>query len=164
LELCGPGEGGLTPSNELLQGVLESVNIPTHVMIRPRAGDFNYTSDEFNQMLDSVAFVKSQCATGVVFGILKEDLTLDVERMHILIKASRPMKVVCHKAFDETPDAENTLDQLIELGVDEVLTSGHKRTALEGAQDLKGYLERSNGRIKIMAGGTVRAENIKALV
>jgi copper homeostasis protein len=81
LELCGPGDGGLTPSREVLVETLQKVNIPTHVMIRPRAGDFNYSEEEFEQMLTSIAEVKSTGAAGVVFGVLRQDKTLDFERM-----------------------------------------------------------------------------------
>ena len=69
----------------------------------------------------------------MVFGILNQDRTIDKVRMGELITAARPMKVVCHKAFDETPDGKESLETLMELGVDEVLTSGHQRTAIDGA-------------------------------
>jgi copper homeostasis protein len=109
LELCGPGEGGLTPSKDLLLETLKQASIPTHVMIRPRSGDFNYSQEEFERMLDSVKLVKDIGAAGVVFGILNADKTLDKERMKTLIEASRPMKVVCHKAFDETPNEREAI-------------------------------------------------------
>jgi copper homeostasis protein len=54
LELCGPGEGGLTPSIEVIVEVTQAVKIPVHVMIRPRAGDFNYSDVEFEQMIGSI--------------------------------------------------------------------------------------------------------------
>lgn len=110
LELCGPGDGGLTPSREVLLETLQKVNIPTHVMIRPRAGDFNYSDAEFEQMLASIAEVKASSATGVVFGVLRPDNTLDLDRMKRLVEASKPLTVVCHKAFDETLKALDTID------------------------------------------------------
>lgn len=58
LELCGPGDGGLTPTIEVLTSVLQNLKIPTHVMIRPRSGDFNYSESEFDQMIDSINMVK----------------------------------------------------------------------------------------------------------
>lgn len=100
----------------------------------------------------------------MVFGILKEDKSLDIERMRTLIQEARPLKVVCHKAFDDTLLEFGTLDELMALGVDEVLTSGHKKTAVEGSPSLALYLERAEDRIKIIAGGTVRADNVRALV
>lgn len=93
-------------------------------------------------MLKSVEDVKAHGAAGVVFGILNQDSTIDVDRMKTLISAARPMKVVCHKAFDDTPKEDEALDQLISLGVDEVLTSGHQKTAVEGVKNLKSYKDR----------------------
>ena len=106
MELCGPGDGGLTPSLDVLYSVLENLRIPTHVMIRPRSGDFCYSESEFEQMIQSVREVKATGAAGVVFGILNQDNTIDMARMKKLVELSRPMKVVCHKAFDETPNAD----------------------------------------------------------
>lgn len=100
----------------------------------------------------------------MVFGILLPDKTIDQARMKTLIEASRPMKVVCHKAFDETPDGMAALETLMSLGVDEVLTSGQKKTAIEGAKELAEYYQSGAGKIKIMAGGTVRGENVQELV
>jgi copper homeostasis protein len=63
-------------------GTLQAVNIPTHVMIRPRSGDFAYSSDEFIEMLKSIELVKASGAAGVVFGILLANTKqIDVERM-----------------------------------------------------------------------------------
>jgi copper homeostasis protein len=73
LELCGPGDGGLTPSLGVLYSVLENMKIPTHVMIRPRSGDFCYSESEYEQMIQSIREVKSSGAAGVVFGILNPD-------------------------------------------------------------------------------------------
>jgi copper homeostasis protein len=113
LELCGPGDGGLTPTIEVLNSVLSNLKIPTHVMIRPRSGDFCYSDAEYNQMLESVKQVKETGAAGVVFGILNPDKTIDFPRMKTLVELSRPMRVVCHKAFDETPNSDQALDTLI---------------------------------------------------
>ena len=80
--------------------------------------------------------------------------------MKTLIDLAKPIRVVCHKAFDETPVPDRALDTLIELGVDEVLTSGHCKTAVEGASQLASHVKRADGKIIIMGGGTVRAVNI----
>ena len=84
LELCGPGDGGLTPTAEVVAGVYSAVKIPIHAMIRPRSGDFNYTDEEFKQMIISIKELKDSGISGVVFGILKEDLSIDIERMRVL--------------------------------------------------------------------------------
>lgn len=164
LELCGPGEGGLTPSAALLALVMAHARVPVHVMVRPREGGFTYSADEFRAMERGVELAKGAGAAGVVFGILDVDGTLDSARMRDLIALARPMRVACHRAFDRTPDADAALDALIGLDVDLVLTSGHATTALEGAATLARHVLRSAGRITILAGGTVRAVNVAALV
>ncbi len=172
LELCGPGEGGLTPSRALIGAVraaltaegTRAIAVPIHVMIRPREGDFRYSDAEFAEMRDGVLMAREAGAEGVVCGILRADGSLDVERMRTLVDLARPMRVACHRAFDRTPDADAALDQLIALGVDLVLTSGHAATALEGTGTLARHVRRAAGRIVILAGGGVRAGNVRRIL
>jgi copper homeostasis protein CutC len=200
LELCGPGEGGLTPSEALLDAVLGAVAIPVHVMVRPRAGDFAYSAEEFAAMERTVDALRTRAEGtandapdgggasrrigGVVFGILRADRTLDIERMAALAARARPLRVACHRAFDATPDADAALDQLLALGFDLVLTSGHAPTALEGAATLARHVQRAGEAARrtetslaagaarptampsltILAGGTVRAGNVRDLL
>ncbi len=163
LELCGPGEGGLTPSPHLLDAVLRIARVPVHVMIRPREGDFVYSADELAEMRRDVGVARDAGAHGVVFGILRADGSLDVDRMGELTALAN-LPVVCHRAFDRTPDADAALDALITLGVGRVLTSGHARTALEGRATLARHVRRAEGRITILAGGSVRAANVLELL
>lgn len=164
LELCGPGEGGLTPSDALLRDVLRVVRVPVHAMVRPRAGDFVYDATEFQAMRLTIAQLRGLGVSGVVFGVLLRDGRLDLERMAELRMLARGLRVVCHRSFDVTPNADEALEQLVALGVDEVLTSGHAATALEGAATLRRHVERAAGRIEILAGGGVRPHNVAALV
>lgn len=164
MELCGPGEGGLTPSAKLLANVLAAVKIPVHVMIRPRAGDFTCTPEEFETMEADVDRAKAAGAAGVVFGILRANGTLAASRMGALLARARPMSVACHRAFDSTPEPELALDTLLTLGMDLVLTSGHAKTALKGAAQLARHVERAGDRMTILAGGSVRADNVAAVV
>ena len=164
LELCGPGEGGLTPSRELLAAVLATVRIPVHAMTRPRTGDFVYTDEEFAQMRDDVAMIKASGAAGVVLGISNADGTIDLVRMRGLIAHARPLRVGVHRAFDRTPDADTALDQLIVLGVDVVLAAGHAPTAEEGIATLARLQARAAGRTVIMPGGGVRAHNVQRII
>ena len=164
LELCGPGEGGLTPSPALLEAVMATARVPVHVMIRPREGGFVYSAAELSLMREGIVAAKAAGATGVVFGVLGADGVLDAAEMGELVALARPLRVGCHRAFDRTPDPDAALDTLLELGVDLVLTSGHAPTALDGAATLARHVERAAGRIVILAGGTVRTENVHALV
>ena len=164
LELCGPGEGGLTPSPALLVEVLDAVRIPVHVMIRPRTGDFVYSADEFVAMKDGIAMVKAAGAAGVVFGITHADGTLDVAQMAELVTLARPLRVGIHRAFDRAPDFEVALDQVIALGIDVVLTSGHAESAEQGIPTLARLVTRAAGRTVILAGGGVRAPNVRRII
>ncbi|MDQ8178238.1 MAG: copper homeostasis protein CutC [Gemmatimonadota bacterium] len=164
LELCGPGEGGLTPSPDLLYEVLAAVRIPVHVMIRPRIGDFVYSADEFAAMQDGIAMAKAAGAAGVVFGITHADGALDVARMAELVALARPLRVGIHRAFDRAPDPEVALDQVIALGIDVVLTSGHAESAEQGIPTLARLVTRAAGRTVILAGGGVRAPNVRRII
>lgn len=164
LELCGPGEGGLTPSPELLASVLGAVRIPVHAMTRPRTGDFVYSDAEFAVMRDEVAMIRSAGCAGVVLGISDPDGRLDVARMGELIAIARPMRVGVHRAFDRTPDPDSALDQLIALGVDVVLAAGHAPTAEAGIATLARLHRRAAGRTTIMPGGGVRAHNVQRIM
>lgn len=164
LELCGPGEGGLTPSPALLVEVLDAVRIPVHVMIRPRTGDFVYSADEFVAMKDRIAMVKAAGAVGVVFGITHADGALDVARMAELVALVRPMRVGIHRAFDRAPDPYVALDQVIALGIDVVLTSGHAASAEQGIPTLARLVTRAAGRTVILAGGGVRTPNVRRII
>lgn len=164
LEVCGPGEGGLTPALATVGWLARSLKFTVHAMVRPRAGDFVYGLDEFEQMRRAIPRLREHGARGVVFGVLHTDGRLDYARMAELVALADGMRVVCHRAFDATPDADEALEQLIALGVHEVLTSGHAATALEGAQMLNRHVERAAGRIEILAGGGVRPHNVRALI
>lgn len=164
LELCGPGEGGLTPEPELVDAVVAAVNVPVHAMLRPREGDFVYSDAEFALMRADLQRLRSQRVQGVVFGVLLPDRRLDVARMRRLVDEAQGLATVCHRAFDRTPDAEDALRTLLALGVDEVLTSGHAETALDGADALRRFHALGAGRLAILAGGGVRPHNVRALV
>lgn len=164
LELCGPGEGGLTPAATTLDAVRERALVPIHVMIRPRAGDFVYRELELEEMRLAIGGAKAAGAAGVVLGVLNADGTLDGDRMAALVALARPLRVICHRAFDETPDADAALETLLSLGVDGVLTSGHARTALLGGTTIARHVARAGSRLEVIAGGSVRAPDARTLV
>ncbi len=167
LELCGPGEGGLTPPDGLLAQVRTRCAVPVRVMIRPRAGDFVYSPSEFQAMRRSIQVAADTGADGVVLGILRVSKALDLERMRDLVAAARPLRVICHRAFDLTPDAGEAFDQLVALGVDGVLTAGHAPTASEGAATIARHVRRADAAsrpLEVIAGGSVRGANARALV
>lgn len=165
LELCDCLlVGGTTPSAGLLEVVRSRVQIPIHVLIRPRAGDFCYSETEILVMEKDIVLAKSLGAEGIVCGVLHPDGTINVGAMHRLVELARPLYFTFHRAFDMTSDAKMALEDVISLGIGSLLTSGQKATAYEGRVLLADLVQQADGRIEIMPGGGVNEQNARALV
>lgn len=161
IELCASLlEGGITPSRATVAHALELAQVPIHVMVRPRGGDFLYSEAEFRSMRDDVAAIRAAGAAGVVFGCLTRGGDIDEPRMAALVEAAAGINVTCHRAFDMTRDAEASLEALVRLGVGRVLTSGQRDSALDGAELLARLIARARGRITILICGGLAPENI----
>lgn len=161
VELCASLlEGGLTPSLGVIRAALQIATIPFHVIVRPRGGDFLYSELEFQSMLEDVKALRDLGVVGVVIGCLTPDGKIDEPRTKALVDAARPMKVTCHRAFDMTRDYREAIEALVRTGVDRVLTSGQRDTAVEGSDILKDTIAIADGRIIIMACGALDADNI----
>ena len=164
IELCSAlREGGVTPSLGLLRAVRARTAVTLHVLIRPRAGDFLYTDDEFQIMREDIAVTAQAGADGVVFGILTAGADVDEERTAALVATARPLQVTFHRAFDMTRDPEDALRSVIRCGADRVLTSGAEPTAMLGRQRLRSLVESAASRIGVMVGGGVRPANVATL-
>jgi copper homeostasis protein len=165
VELCASlMEGGITPSFGTIRAALKLCYLPIHVILRPRGGDFLYSDAEFATMLDDAAELKKLNAAGMVIGCLTEDGRIDEDRMKALIEAAQPLRITCHRAFDMTRDPEEALEALIRCGVDRVLTSGQRATAVEAIPLLKKLNQQAAGRIVIMACGELAPDNIAQVV
>lgn len=161
VELCASLlEGGITPSMGVVREALRVATIPFHVIVRPRGGDFLYSELEFNAMIEDVKALREMGVAGVVIGCLTADGRIDEARTTALVEAARPMKVTCHRAFDMTADYREAIEALIRSGVDRVLTSGQRDTAVEGADILKDTIAIADGRIVVMACGALDQANI----
>lgn len=165
IELCTALEvGGLTPSPATMLAAKRLLTIPVCVLIRPRPGDFIYSDLEFENIKQDVVWCKQNGMDGVVIGILTKEGTLDMPKMRELAELARPMQVVCHRAFDQTPDPYAALEQLIALGFDRILTSGQAKNVVVGRDILRGLVGQANGRITIMPGNGVNEDNIAELI
>lgn len=165
VELCGAlGCGGVTPSAGLIVGaVRERGEMKVHVLIRPREGNFHYSTRELAVMEADIAAAKAAGADGVAIGALTEDGCVDVTAMKRLLKHCEGMSVTFHRAFDDCVDQFAALDTLIELGVDRVLTSGGQLSAPKGAERLAELVRHAAGRIVIMPGAGINGANIAEL-
>lgn len=160
-ELCSSiPEGGCTPSPGEIWKARQVPNIKIMVMIRPRGGDFLYTDDEIDIMINDIQTAKKLGANGVVFGCLTAEGDIDVVQMKKLMAHCDGLDVTCHRAFDMCRDPFKALEDLISVGVNRVLTSGLKPKAFDGIPTLKKLVEQSNGRIIIMPGCGVNKTNI----
>lgn len=165
VELCaGLPEGGTTPSAGMMAAVRQKIKIGLQVMIRPRGGDFCYSADEFGIMQRDILIAKQLAASGVVFGILNVDGTMDKERMRQLVDLARPLKSTCHRAFDMTSEFTQALDDLIEVGMDRVLTSGGRKNVVDAMPTLAQLVQHAQGRISVMACGELSKSNAKAVI
>ena len=164
VELCAsPAEGGVTPSLATIERVAAIPNLDLSVMIRPRGGDFLYSDEEFQTMLQDIAHARRAGATGVVFGILTADGRVDVERTRALVEAAEGMECTFHRAVDMTEDYAQAVEDVIATGCRRILTSGGYDKAIDGIENIRRAVELSRGSIEIMAGSGVVAKNAAEL-
>ena len=161
LELCAHLElGGLTPGLEFIRQVRSAVQIPIHVMIRPRPGDFVYTTREFAEMKQSISAIKTENAQGIVTGVLLPGHSVDTHRTRELVTLASPMQVTFHRAFDETKDLAAALEDIVLTGAHRILTSGGADDAQSGAPVLRSLIQQAGNRIAILPGGGLFPGNI----
>lgn len=154
VELCDNlMEGGTTPSAGMIELARKHLTLGLQVIIRPRGGDFCYTEIEFEIMKRDIETAKQLGADGIVIGILTPEGRVDIGRTRTLIELARPLNVTFHRAFDMTTDPNQALEDLIELGVDHILTSGQAYSVLEGLDLITELVQQAGERVIIMPGG-----------
>lgn len=143
-----------------MRAVRARVEIPLHVMIRPRSGDFHFSTAECEAMIWDIAEAKRAGADGVVIGALNQQGLVDREWTARLVQVARPLVVTFHRAVDATPEIGVAVESLAHLGVDRVLTSGGAATAQQGLKALGALVREFGTRIGIMPCGQIRADNV----
>jgi len=164
LELCGPGDGGTTPSLGLLEAVLDDVTVPVHVMIRPHAHSFVIAPEWRAIMRRDIALARRRGARGVVVGPLCADGSVDVPLLEQFVYEAGDMAVVFHRAFDRLADPDRALELLRAAGVSTVLTSGGAARAADAADRLRRWQRHVGTAMEILAGGGVRAHTVTPLL
>ena len=164
IELCQDlDQGGLTPSPGLFQ-LAKELKLETHVLIRPRAGGFCYSSDEKKVMIRDVAYFGTNGASGITIGGLKDNFELDIPFLKEIRSLTGDLHLTFHRAIDESIEWKRSLDELIELNFNRILTSGFSSNVDSGFQILKQMVAYAKDRIEIMPGGGVNSNNAKRLV
>jgi copper homeostasis protein len=165
VEVCSSlAEGGITPSAGFIAMMRRTVTIAMHVLIRPRAGDFSYSEDEFEVMKRDITLARQLGANGVALGILEHDGSIDVARTRTLVALAAPMQVTFHRAFDFAPGYADALEGVLKTGATRILTSGGAGTAEQGSAILRDLVVRAGSQITIMAAGKIRESNVAQLI
>ncbi len=163
LELCANLLiGGTTPSGWLVEQVVRQAGVPVHVLLRPRAGDFCYDEAEQAELCWAAGMAASAGAKGIVIGCLQPDGALDTAAMRRIAQQAAGLSLTLHRAFDLAADPFAALGAAAALGVNTILTSGQQASAVQGAPLLTKLVAQS-GKVAIMAGSGVNAQNIPQL-
>lgn len=161
IELCDSLiEGGVTPSAGKIESVRQNLDIKLNVIIRPRSGDFLYSGLEYDVMRRDIERCGEAGVDGVVFGILRSDGYIDVDRTAHLVEVARPMSVTFHRAFDMCNAPFRGIKDIIATGADRLLTSGQKNDADSGVDLIARLVKKAGTKLIIMPGGGLNASNI----
>lgn len=166
IELCRRLDvGGLTPSADDINFCLHQLHLRTHVLVRPREGDFCYSSEEYDTIRRDVGLCRKLGAHAVVVGFLTPDGRIDEERTRHIVQFAAPMQVTFHRAFDEIrQDPVEALEAVIRCGCHRILTSGCSPDAEQGIPTLRTLQAAANGRIIILAGAGITPANAARIV
>ena len=172
VELCDNlAVGGTTPSYGVIKEAayyLHEKDIALATMIRPRGGNFVYNDNELRIMEEDILRAVELESDSLVLGLLTEDGHIDHDGIEQLLPATQGVPLVFHMAFDQIPleDQKEALDQLVELGFTRILTHGSAQNndIFENVAHLKDLVDHANGRIEIMIGGGVTADNYQELI
>lgn len=163
IELCtNLSVGGLTPSRELIEQVVNDITLPVRVLIRPREGDFCYSKEEIDGMIETIGFCKRLGCHGIVSGVLNSSRGIDFEQTQQLIRQSNGMSFTFHRAFDLAHDPLGSIELLKKLNIDYLLSSGQETRAIDGLQLLKKIKTAAKDIFEVMPGGGIHVDHVSA--
>lgn len=167
IELCDNlAVGGTTPSYGVIEEAAKYVaesKTTLAVMIRPRGGNFVYNSHDLKIIETDTLKAVEAGAQNIVFGALTPDNEIDTDALETVSIAAQRLPITFHMAFDEVTDQEKAIDQLVEFGVDKILTHGGPLDQPLNTDKLKSLIDYAKGKINIIIGGGVNAENFENL-
>ena len=158
--------GGLTPTIGSLILTKKNTDLKVICMDRPRSAGFHYEKDDFETMKDDAEALMENGADGLAFGCLDQNGNIDVEQTRQIIDIIRKHggEAVFHRAFDCVKDPYQSIEILIDLGIDRILTSGLKAKAMQGKDLIKDLQEKYGDRIQLLAGSGMNASNAKEMM
>ncbi|WP_231478647.1 copper homeostasis protein CutC [Virgibacillus halodenitrificans] len=160
-------EGGLTPSYGTMKQVLENVEIPVQIMVRPHSYNFFYTEADFEVIVEDVKAIRELGGNRIVFGALNQDGTVNASMLKELINQFPEIDITFHRAFDEVTSQEEAYQTLCNYpsNVKRILTSGGKPNCMEGKEHLRKLvkLQQELGGPVIMPGSGLTPENIQEI-
>jgi copper homeostasis protein len=163
IEICKDlNNDGLTPDMDFIDKCTSKFNGESFIMIRPKKESFCYTKEEVIQMKNDITNVFHLKVDGVVFGVLDSKNEIDISSNTLLINHAKMLglKSTFHRAFDQVTDPFKSMEKLISLGFNSILTSGQKNKAIEGISLIEQLVIQSNDRIEIMAGSGIDHTNL----
>ncbi|KAJ9651647.1 hypothetical protein H2198_009090 [Neophaeococcomyces mojaviensis] len=165
VELCQNLEqGGITPSYGLIKRCSGTLNIPVYVLIRPRPGNFVYSNDEFDIMLEDISMCRDLGVAGVVVGALHADNTIDIPQTRRMVEMAKPLHVTFHRAIEDCEDQRQAVEDVIDTGCSRILVSGMGNAIIEKLDSIGRMVEQAGNRIEIMPGGGVTSENVQQVL
>ncbi|MEO5583361.1 MAG: copper homeostasis protein CutC [Saprospiraceae bacterium] len=165
IELCAQlPTGGLTPDPKIIKKVKASITIPVFVLIRPRIGDFVYTPTEIKLILKQIQQSIDCGADGIVCGVLNSDDSIANKPLQKMIQVCQGLPFTFHRAFELVDYPSIGLDQLVDLGVQRILTGGKTGNAYQSRVELAELNQYANGRITILAGSGITSQNVIPLI
>lgn len=161
---CDLFHGGLTPSIGTMQVARTFSDKPIMAMVRPRAGGFCYDETDFRTCLADTESLLKAGADGIVFGFLTTDQQIDMDRCRTMMQLCRGKETVFHRAVDLTPDWRRGFDQLMELGVTRVLTSGQAPTCPQAIPTLREMVAYGEHRLEVLPGGGIKLHTMEEVI
>ena len=158
--------GGLTPTIGSLILTKQNTDLKVICMDRPRSAGFHYDEIDFETMKADAHALMRNGADGIAFGCLDAEGNIDVEQTRQIIEIIRNYhgEVVFHRAFDCVADPYQSIEILIDLGVDRILTSGLKAKAMQGKDLIRDLQKKYGDRIELLAGSGMNASNAKEMM
>lgn len=170
IELCtGLSADGFTPSAGMIEAATQLAlnKLQVNVLIRPDEDPgFRLSGTTLQAALHDISVCAAHGCSGVVVGALDNNRRIDTDALRRMVDAARVhgLSVTFHRAFDRLADPFEGLAQLIEIGVDRVLTSGTAPTAYEGRETLRQLVAQAAGRIIVMPGAGINPYNAAEIV